>query len=63
MDGYTILFLISIAMLVMAVAQALYLVTIEIIEDIERRKRWRKRKQYTKGSTRVRSTGMWRDIS
>ena len=40
MDGYTILFLISIAMLVMAVAQALYLVTIEIIEDIERRKRW-----------------------
>ena len=63
MDGYTILFLISIAMLVMAVAQALYLVTIEIIEDIERRKRWRRRKQYTRGSTRVRSTGMWRDIS
>lgn len=63
MDGYTILFLISIAMLVMAVAQALYLVTIEIIEDIERRKRWRRRRQYTRGSTRVRSTGMWRDIS
>ena len=63
MDGYTILFLISIAMLVMAVAQALYLVTIEIIEDIERRKRWRRRRQYTRGSARVRSTGMWRDIS
>ena len=63
MDGYTILFLISIAMLVMAVAQALYLITIEIIEDIERRKRWRRRRQYTRGSTRVRSTGMWRDIS
>lgn len=63
MDGYTILFLISIAMLVMAVAQALYLVTIEIIEDIERRKRWRRRRQYTRGSTRVRSTGMWRDTS
>ena len=63
MDWLTIMLLIAIAMLVMAVAQALYLVTIEIIEDIERRKIWRRRRRYTKGSTHVRSTGMWRDVN
>lgn len=63
MDEYTILFLISAVMLVISIVQTLYLVTVEIIEDIERRKRWQRRRQYIKGSTRARSTGTWRDIS
>ena len=62
MDKLTIMIYIIAVMLVIAVFQALYLVTVGIIEDIERRRRWRRKRGFRRGSTRARSTGMWRGI-
>lgn len=63
MDGLTIMIIIATAMLVFAVAEAIRLVVIEIIEDIyERRRRCRRRRGYRRGSTIARSTVKWHDM-
>lgn len=63
MDGLTIMIIIASAILVFAVAEAMRLVAIEIIEGIqERRRRCRRRRGYRRGSTVVRSTVKWHDM-
>ena len=63
MDGLTIMIIIATAMLVFAVAEAIRLVVIEIIEDIyERRRRYRRRRGYRRGSMIARSTVKWHDM-
>ena len=60
MDGLTIMILICAAALVFSFVKAIQLITIEIIEDIEERRRaCRRRRGYRRGSTHARSTGTW----
>ena len=61
MDGLTIMIFVCIIALTFTFVKAIQLITREIIEDIEERRRaWRRRKGYRRGSTHVRSTGTWR---
>lgn len=62
MDRITIMIFVFAFLLVVAVAKAIQLIAIEIIEDLtERRRAWRRRRRRgsRRGYTRARSTGTW----